>query len=347
MPIGKFPVIPAGAEHFKLGILSDFDGAHLKYISSCEEIGIAYTLIDILSPDWIDLLKESDCDGFLFHPPNDIQERKSILDEIAWVIQEVLKKPIYPSFNELFIYENKRNMAWWLRSNSIPHANTHIFARKSQAIDFLRQAEYPLVFKTNIGAAASGVRIIHSRAKALRIARRIFGFSHPALTFGDLRFSRKFKGIPLPLFGRIQKHYLIAQEFIPIRWEWRLIRIGESYFGHKKLLKNGYASGSGLSVFDVPPQELFHLIRDICEKGGFRSMNVDIFETVEGEFLVNELQTIFGSINPSQMYRDGKPGRFTFKDGRFEFEDGVFNTHGSHLLRVLDLLQLILDKRGE
>lgn len=337
--------MPPGAEHLKLGILRDFNEAHLNYVHACEELGVNFQLIDILASDWMEVVLASGCDGLLFHPPNDIQERKSIMDEIAWVCENILQLPIYPSFTELFIYENKRNMAWWLQANDIARPPTHIFSRKSDAQAFLRQAQYPLVFKTNIGAGASGVRFIHSKARALRITRRVFGCTHPALTFGDLRFSRKFKGIPLPLFGRIQKHYLIVQDFIPIRWEWRMIRIGESYFGHKKLLRDGFASGSGKASLERPPDELLHLTRQICEKGGFRSMNIDIFETEDGRFLVNELQAIFGSIKPVQMRVDGVPGRFLYQNDQFVFEEGVFNQHGSHLLRVLDFLDILLKTR--
>ncbi|MBE0641904.1 MAG: hypothetical protein IH599_07700 [Bacteroidales bacterium] len=338
--------MPPGADRLKLGILRDFSSEHLNYVKACEEAGIRYEVLDVLAPDWVKQLQDSGCDGFLFHPPNDIQERKSMLDEIAWVTEQVLEKPIYPCFPELFIYENKRNMSYWLKANDIPHPPTRVFARLQDALEFLMIAPYPLVYKTNVGAGASGVRIIHSRHRAMRIARRVFGRFHPALTFGELRFSRKFKGIPLPLFGRIQKHYLIVQDFIPIRWEWRMIRIGDSYFGHKKLLRDGFASGSGKASLEQPPDELLHLTRRICETGGFRSMNLDIFETMDGEFLVNEMQTIFGSYKPVQMRVDGLPGRYLYEDGSFRFEEGVFNQHGSHLLRVLDFASMLLEKKS-
>ncbi|HRY99623.1 MAG TPA: hypothetical protein P5550_11265 [Bacteroidales bacterium] len=336
--------MPPGAEHLKLGILRDFNEDHRNYVSACEEAGVDYAVIDVMSPDWIRRVQDSGCDGFLMHPPNDIQERKSMLDEVAWVLEQVLGKVVYPSFRELYIYENKRNMAWWLQSTGFPHPPTYVFARRAEAEAFLRQAPYPLVFKTNIGAGASGVRFIHSRGRALRIARRVFGRFHPALTFGDVRFSRKYKGIPLPLFGRVQKHYLIVQDFIPILWEWRMIRIGDSYFGHKKLLRDGFASGSGKASLERPPDALLHLTREVCERGGFRSMNLDVFETADGRYLINELQTIFGSYKPVQMRVDGIPGRFVYDGARFIFEEGVFNQHGSHLLRVMDLIGLLLKK---
>lgn len=70
-------------------------------------------------------------------------------------------------------------------------------------------------------------------------------------------------------------------------------------------------------------------------------MDVDIFETVEGEFLVNELQASFGSYADSQMYVNGVPGRFKWENGKFVFEQGVFNLYGSNLLKIQDFMEIL------
>lgn len=325
----------------KLGILKDFYHYHKQYEEACNHLGVDYQVIDFLSPDWIKLINESECDGFLCHPPDNIQEQKSIYDERLYFLNKIMGKPVYPSYESLYVYENKRNMAYWLETNGFPYPETWIFSRKKDAIEFLNNAEYPLVFKTNIGAGSSGVDIVNSRSKALRLTHRIFGRFHPAVTFGRVRFSRKFHGIPLPLFGRIQKHYLIAQKFYKIKWEWRIIKIGSTYAGHQRLLKGQFASGSGKARRVKPPQELLIMVRDLCDKGNFDSMAADIFETLDGKFLVNELQAIFGSYKASQMTVDGKIGRYVYNDGEFNFEEGEFHQYGSKLLRVERFIELL------
>ena len=328
----------------KLGILKDYHNTYLNYIEACKELKVDFSVIDFLSPDWIELIKNSECDGFLCHPPDDIQERKNIYDERLYFLNKVLKKPVYPSYEELYIYENKRNMAYWLEINSFPYPETHIFTKKEDAIEFLKRCDYPVVMKTNTGAGGSGVDIIDKRGKALRIVKTIFGRFHPALTFGRVRFSRKFHGIPLPLFGRIQKHYLIVQKFYKIKWEWRIIKIGNSYSGHQKLLKGRFASGSDMIGWVTPPDSLLRMVKDVCEKGNFHSMAVDIFETTDGQYLINELQSVFGSYSPFQMKVDGKPGRFVFENGDFRFEEGEFHRFGSNLLRVKHFLKILNDE---
>ena len=55
-------------------------------------------------------------------------------------------------------------------------------------------------------------------------------------------------------------------------------------------------------------------------------MDIDVFETEDGELLVNELQTVFGaSFSVDQLRIEGKPGRFVREDsGQWKFEEGDF-----------------------
>lgn len=76
-------------------------------------------------------------------------------------------------------------------------------------------------------------------------------------------------------------------------------------------------------------------------------MNLDIFETFEGEYYVNELQTMFGSFNISQMYIDGKPGRFKYLNNEWIFEEGYFNQNASMNLRVEDFIKILREKNEE
>ena len=313
----------------------------MLYVGACEHLKVEYEIIDFLAPGWIKLIKQSGCDGFLCHPPDNIQEQKSICDERLYFLNKVMGKPVFPSWESIYIYENKRNMAYWLEINNFPHPDTWIFSRKKDAIDFFRNTDFPLVLKTNIGAGGSGVDIIKNRSKAIHLAKKIFGRFHPALTFGRLRYSKKFYNIPLPLFGRIQKHYMIVQKFYEIKWEWRIIKIGDTYSGHQKLLKGQFASGSGKVGWVEPPKKLLSFVKDICDKGNFDSMAVDVFETTNGNYLVNELQAIFGSFIHYQMKINDKPGRFIFKDGEFRFEEGEFHQHGSNLLRVRRFIEIL------
>lgn len=332
----------------KIGILTTFQGYYLvqQAIDSCKELGIEYEVVDILSCNWIENIQQSNCDGY-FCPSTCIsQEKKTIQDERYYFISQVMHKPIYPDFLGLFIHENKRNMATWLELYGYPHSKTRVFTNREEAIEYLSKCEYPIVTKSNVGAGASKVKIVRNQSKAKRMAKRALSnglFGRPILTLSPgLYYTTKIKGIKVPDLHNPQKDYFIVQDYIKdILWEWRILKIGDNYFGHQKLLKGEFASGSGLVGWVAPPKHLLEMVRELCKKGGFECMDVDIFETKDGRFIINELQAFFGSYLDYQMCIDGKHGRYKDINGEFIFEEGDFNIHGSTKLKIEHFMKIL------
>ncbi|MGI2153082.1 ATP-grasp domain-containing protein [Shewanella oncorhynchi] len=307
---------------------------------ACEDNNVDFVEINIMSPEWM-VECQDDIDGYLIRPPCSYQEHKCIFDERIYFLNEVLGKPIYPSFKELYTYENKRNMHLFLSGHGIRHANTKVYMRKEEALVNLDSLQFPIVSKSNIGASGSAVQIIKNKRHYVRLVNQVFGRFSPELSFGWFPVGKKC-GIPLPRFGRAQKHYLLTQEFLNIKWEWRMIRIGDSYIGHQKLLgDNGFASGSELVGWERPSDELLWLLHNATEKMGMRCMTLDIFETANGEFYVNEMQAIIGAYRPYQMKVDGKPGRFILRDGEFQFEEGIHCQNACWNPRVEDFIRML------
>ncbi len=323
----------------KLGILKGTAGGYIQYVRACEELNVDHAVVDVLATDWIEQIQASGCDGFLARPPHSNQDWKTVYDEKLYVVSEVLGYPVYPSFTECYIYESKRMMAHWLQANGFPMPKTCVVTDRETAFRALEDMSLPCVIKANIGSAGTRVNIVNSRSKGRRVLKRYFGI-RPHLTLGYFNWART-KGIPLPAIGLAQRHSAIIQEFIPSKWEWRILKIGDSYFGHQKLLKGQKASGSHLVGWVDPPKELLVLMKDVCDKGNFRSMDADILESTDGRFYINELQALFGAEDNSQMYINGKPGRYVFRNGDFVFEEGYFCHHGCYLLRVKDFLSIL------
>lgn len=333
----------------KIGIFKAFSEVLYKtVIEACEDIGVEYEVVDILSADWIRNVQLSSCDGFYCPSTTISQEKKNILDERYFFVSHIMEKPIYPDFLGLYIHENKRNMAAWLEVKNYPHAKTMVFTEKKEASDFLDKCSYPIVIKANLGSASSKVKIINSKTKAKRILSKCFPFRGDTrftpLNFGYV-YSSKYKCIKFPDIHNPQKDYFLVQEFIPeVLHEWRVLKIGNSYFGHQKLMKGGYASGSGLVGWVAPPFELLTMVKKICEEGNFLCMDVDIFETANGEYYINELQSSFGSYLDSQMYIEGKPGRYIYDGSNFIFEEGIFNKYRSNKLKIEHFISLLNKK---
>ena len=316
-------------------------------IKSCKELGIESQVVDIFSANWIENVKAAnDCDGF-YCPSNCVsQEMKTIQDERYYFVSQVMHRPIYPDFTGLYMHESKRNMAAWLETYGYPHAKTRVFTCQKEAMAYLDQCQFPIVTKANVGAAASKVVIVKNKKKAKRMAKKCFNRRYFSDLFKGLVYWKhtKIKGISFTYRDKRhdQTDYFIVQDFVKdVQHEWRILKIGNSYFGHQKLLKGEFASGSGLVGWVAPPRKLLDMVHEICEKGGFQCMDVDIFETKDGKYSINELQAFFGSYLDYQMSIDGHHGRYVYRDGDFVFEEGDFNVFGSTLLKIEHFVQLL------
>jgi hypothetical protein len=326
--INDTPIYNAPESIYTLGIIKEFHHYHKNYIHACRELGLSYKLIDISGSDWIDVVEKSGCDAFLVHPPASLTIWKEMFDERIKVLESDLEKIVYPTYKEIWLYECKRRVRDWLLVKKIPHPKTWIFYNLDEALEFINNSNLPIVFKTNTGASASGVFILRSRAQAQRLIRLAFS-----------------KGIIPRRRNPNDRQWgsVILQEYLPEVKEWRMVRIGNSFFGHPKGRLGDFHSGSGVVDWDVPSIDLLNLLRDVTDKGGFTSMNVDVFETADGRLLVNELQTVFGAgYSVDQLRVDGKPGRFVTNNQEWIFEPGDFarnacaNARVEYLLSILD-----------
>lgn len=329
----------------KLGIICS-DGFELTEIkSACTINNVEYKVIDFKKPDWLNNCEN--IDGYLVRPPCQYQEHKTIFDERIYLLNKILKKDVYPSFEELYVYESKRNMALFMQAYQLPHVKTKVYMDYKTLEAEFSQFNYPLVVKSNIGAGSSGVRILNKERELKKISKKVFNSINPLLSNG-FPPTKKYKGISIPLYGVAQKHFLIIQDFIKLKVEWRMIRIGNSYFGHQKLIgKNGMASGSLLVGWEEPPLKLLELLHSATEVMGMDCMVLDIFEDIHGEYYINEMQTIIGAILPYQMKVDGKPGRYKRVNKEYVFEPGEHCTNKCWDLRVAHFIKKLKGEQDE
>ena len=312
----------------RLGIIKEFAHSHKDYVSACRDLGVPYRVLDISGPDWVDVVRNSGCDAFLVRPSCELSIWKRMYDERLRVMVEDMGKIIYPSYDELWFYESKRRMCWWLQAHDIPHPKTWIFYNCDEALTFARNTELPIIFKSDFGSGASGVKIFRSRSRLIRWIKLYF--RRGAIRKDEDPRDRQWGSV-------------LLQEYLPDVAEWRMRRIGDSYFGTQKLKVGEFHSGTGVDVWYDPPRRLLEFTRELTEASRFRSMSLDIFETLDGEYLVNELQSVFGTNRPYEMLVNGKPGRYLYDHNArsWHFEEGIFCQNGSCNLRVADLLGIL------
>lgn len=337
-------------------------GKEQYWIKAIQKKGISYDLLDLTEHDWLDKIIEGQYDLIIAIPHGTLSQQKQLFDERVYVIKHILRLPLYPNFEALLVYENKRMLSYWLKANKIPHPETKVFYRYEEALHYLDSAEFPLVAKSNIGAAGSGVHILKNRSQALGIVKKTFkGSGFPRRKGPNLNTPNAGKRIlskitNLEYISKKIKSYhsihkdknttdILFQEYIPHTYEWKNIRIGDSFFSHKKMVQNNYASGTGIKTFDDPPESLLNFIKKITDKTGFNSVSVDVFEVEKEKYLVNEVQTYFGQPLPYLMKIDDKTGRYLFRNGKWIFEEGDFNQNLSCDLRLDHAMTLLTENK--
>lgn len=342
----------------KLAILrNEVPEDHVLWEKACREREdmVDWRVIDLTRADWLDQLRSWPCDGYLASPPGWTTPFKILYDERIRVLSGIGAPFIFPAPGEIDLYENKKYLAYWLEANQVPHPKTRVFYFEQEALAFARQARLPQVGKTNLGAGGSGVVVLHTQETLEHYIRQLFSGEGVAPSSGPKWRRKGFWGRALRKLAHprgalarireyqhqareLQKDYVLLQEFIPHEFEWRVVRIGDSFFAHKKLVSGEKASGSLLKGYENPPLSLLDFVRTLTDRHRFYSQAVDIFETPDGQYLVNEMQCIFGQSDPYQMLVDGQAGRYRYVEEAWVFEAGDFNGLECFRLRLEHVL---------
>lgn len=323
---------------------------------ACEKYNLDYEIVNLMSDSWLSDIQSACGDIFLTCPSGMQEQLKAMYDEKIYWIENILQKKVYPSYNEICVYENKRNFSYFAQAMGLPIPETHVFYSRKEAYEFIRSTQYPVVAKTNIGAAGSGVKILKTKKAAGKYIRQAFTGGIKRKSGPNLQITTKqsllTRAIKNPRFliqrlkfykiigAERQTGFVIFQEYIPHDFEWRIVKVGESYFGHKKLKTGEKASGTKKKSYDVPPAKLLDFVESVCRKCKFNMVAVDIFEKPDGRYYVNEIQTKWGQKYDYLMLVDEKTGRFVKQqDGSWLFEEGDFNQNKSFNLRLKWILQ--------
>jgi glutathione synthase/RimK-type ligase-like ATP-grasp enzyme len=342
----------------KFAILkNEFDDNHEYWINACRKLGQDYQVIDMTLSSWLEEIEQYTVDGYLACPSGRESMYKTMYDEKIFILEKTLNKFVFPCYNEICLHENKRYLSYWLKANNLPHPKTRVYYDYKEAKIASQELPLPLVGKFNIGASGKGVVIFHNRPSLVQYIENAFGnglrqewgpnfkmggylkrilnlIKNPELIWKKLAIYHK-------MYNEIQKGFIILQEYIAHDFEWRVVRIGNSYFGHQKIKQGDKASGTKGINYVTPPEKLLDFVKSVCTKYSFTCMAIDLFEDGQGGYLINEMQCIFGHVQAYICEKDGQPGRFVMKNNQWIFESGMYNTNLSYDLRLEHVLSML------
>jgi hypothetical protein len=338
----------------KVGIFTTPEGFENTAISACKEMKIDYEVIDLFSPDWVNEYRCKPCDGYLLRPASYTSIWRNVYLRRLYLLRHELEGRCVPTLDSILYYESKILMTDLYKLANIPHPITKTFFRFCDAWNYTSVTSLPKIVKTDGGSAGVGVQIVRSRLLLRWQVIRSFLTRNVQLGLHSIYDLKKvIGGFLMPWFNFLKNRnyfkapdvsqgYIVIQEVINVIAEWRIVVIGNSYFGHiKGLGKNQLRSGSDVVDWTPPPFNLLDLVRGWYEALRLNAMTFDIFEDANGNYFVNEMQAVMGAKKPSQMYIRGIPGRYLPNGNKWIFEEGEFCRHSCNMLRIETLRDLI------
>lgn len=310
---------PNAPNNIIVGLVKDLDNynSHIqkrahwtKYERFLKNNSIRYVYIDIKSANWVNEIKA--CHLIVFRPdisPASIHEAETKV----YFIENHLRIKCFPTFSELWSYEDKIRLYYLFRQDNIPCVPTFITNTKNEALSFLDKTKFPLVSKIAGGSASRGVKLIRSKGHARKLINKVFA-EGAATYWPELR----------------QKDYVYFQEYIrDAMFDLRIIIVGNKVFGYYRMKpKNDFrASGAGIYEKKALPTRAMQIALKVKKSFCSTILAVDLIQRSDNkEFLVIEASIFFDVDTPEQSKVDDTPGYYeiTYNNNEpsFDFKPG-------------------------
>lgn len=323
-------------------------GFTARWQSYCEAHRIAYKPVNCYRSDIVSQLEG--CQALMWHfhqgDARDILFAKQLLFSL-----EAAGMRVFPDFRTMWHFDDKVGQKYLLEALGAPLVPSYVFYEKPRALEWIRTADLPLVFKLRGGAGSQNVRLVRSRREAESIVRRAFSRGFAAYQgWGSLKERvRRFregkatawevaKGVarlvlPPPYSRVLGRHrgYVYFQQFVPGNdHDIRVIVIGDRAFAIKRLVRRNdfRASGSGCILYEKEHihERMVGLAFDLAAKLRTQCVAFDFVEKA-GTPLVLEISYGF----TAEGY-DPCPG---YWDRSLRWNEGPFDPYGWMVENVL------------
>jgi len=296
------------AQYGENEIVNPVNDNNIRYINFLEYNNINYEVFNICQSDWLQkVLKYDLIIWAISSSPARLDEAKNKI----FLLQNVLRKECFPSFDSLFSYENKILQYYLFSVFGLPHVPTFISTDREETLSYLEKCSYPIVSKICIGSGSRGVDILKNKRQALRYVNYVF-------SSGKKTYHTYLK----------QKDYIYFQEYISDSdYDLRVIVVGDKIFGYYRMKpKNDFrASGAGLVVKRDLPIEAMQIAVDCRDKLNAIMIAVDMLKSSkQNKYLIIEASIFFGIETAEQLIVNGVPGYYLYQDNQYKFVEGKY-----------------------
>lgn len=284
-----------------LAIQSDFKSRPNGTVQSFSNIwstlagqyDINIKFVDVYSHDFLDQL--SDVDAFMWRISPTITEVE-LGKRLLPIIADKLGIPTFPGPAVPDWIDDKVWQSYLFRAANVPAPQTLVFWDSTNAINFLKNTDYPLVIKLSRGAASSNVGLIQSFDSGRDIVEQIFSNGVTSLwrayTPKYRRLIRNvlecFRHLIRPTYSELSNnHCVLLQEFIPQNdYDIRITIIGKYAMGFARHNRDNdfRASGSGKVDYNIElvSREHIEMAFDISKRLGEPFIAIDFLHSENG-----------------------------------------------------------------
>ena len=279
---------------------------------------IKYEYYDIFKSNWIEEAKKYD---IIMWRVNSTPVELNIAQSKIYILEKIMGKLTFPSFHEIWQYENKSRASYLYRIYQLPAIETFVTNSSLEAAASMDNYNFPIVAKSDTETSSSGVEKIDNVRKAEKYVKEAFSVRGRRTIYPYIR----------------QKDYILFQEFIEdAQYDLRIIIIGNKAFGYYRYPNKGdfRASGAGNYEKKAIPYDAIRIAINVKNCMKSRLMGIDLlYSNKRRKYFIIE-SSLFNQIDtPEQLIVDGNPGYYditdpniiVFKPGRFWIHELVMD----------------------
>jgi glutathione synthase/RimK-type ligase-like ATP-grasp enzyme len=325
----------------KIGIHHKESSFSERWISYCNYNRIPWKEVDCYRNDIISQME--DCDGLMWHINQNNRHEIVFAKQLIYSLIASGKK-VFPNFQTVWHFDDKVGQKYLLEGIRAPIPPTYVFYDRKEALKWVSINDFPKIFKLRGGGGSQNVRMVRTRAEAVRMVRKAFGRGFLAyyaignlkerwrmLRLGRTDLQDILEGIvrfvlPPPyawVRGR-ERGYIYFQDYIPgNEFDIRIVIVGDKAFAIKRMVRKDdfRASGSGMILYEKEhfSESTVALAFEMAEKLQTQSAAFDFVYTGDRKYV---LEVSFGFIK--EVY-DPCTG---YWDRDLQWHEGRFDPYG-------------------
>lgn len=337
-----------------IGIHDNKESFSKFWVNYCMYNNIPYKLVNCYQSDIIFQLK--DCYALMWHHHQANYKDVLFAKQLLFSLEQSGIK-VFPNFHTAWHFDDKVGQKYLLEAIGAPIVESYVYYDKLDALNWVKNTNYPKVFKLRGGAGSANVKLVKNQYQAIALVKKAFGRGFPAFDKRGYCKERVLKFIngkdsligALKGIGRLfipvkntnllnrEKGYIYFQEFMPNnKFDIRIIVIGDKAFAIKRLVRaNDFrASGSGsvLHAKDEIDARCVKIAFETSQRLNSQCLAYDFIFNNENEPLIVEISYGFSPAGYTNC-----PG---YWNANLNWHEGEFNPYGW-------MVELVTKKRGQ